>query len=108
MIIDYLVSKTLFDRILGGYEELDKTLALHPSASADKIKDFVGEHIRQVRLFRDEVLAGGEVRPDMHEAARKMKLELRSAQRTWQRHLVTEARVRRLRNPDYFSPNFAA
>ena len=109
MAISYQVTKTLLNRLLADYGELDKRLDLHPSDAAEQIKNYVHERIQHLKGMAQEAAQGRVVSSDMRATARGLKLELRAAQRNWQRHLVTESRLRRRQKKiAYFSPNFAA
>ncbi len=108
MEISYQVTKTLIDRILSEYCELDKALRLHSDESPHEIKGFVRERIGRVESIAAQAKMDGFVLMDRHKMMRMMKLELRSTQRSWKRHLVTEARLRRYKKSEYVSPDIAA
>jgi len=107
MFVSQQVSKSFFDRITAEYTELIQSFELHPTAIAGEMK-------RVVRSQLDSVLAmkarSGEGALDP-QVQRKLKLELRAAQRNWTRHLVTSARLRRQRKNrmvSYLTPIVAA
>ncbi len=108
MIITYQVSKTLVERLLTEYKELDTLLKLHPSDAAEQIKGYVHERMQHLDGLTRQPSLGDAASSDMRATVRGLKLELRAAQRNWKRHLVTEARLRRPKKTDRLSPDFAA
>lgn len=108
MAISYQVTKTLFERVLSDYDELNEVLNLHPSATANQLKEFVSERIQTIHQLATQIQMDGFAFEDMHRITRRLKLELRTAQRSWKRHLVTEARLNQHKKISDFAPNFAA
>ena len=108
MEISYQVTKALIDRVLADYCDLDKVVCLRSEDAPDGLKEFVRNRIGRVERLAAQAKMDGFVLMDMHNTMREMKLELRSAQRSWKRYLVTEARLRRFRKSEYFSPDIAA
>jgi len=107
MFVSQQVSKSFLDRIISDYQELYQSLQLTPSDESQEMR-------KLIRAKLDAILAmkasSGEGTLDS-QLQRTLKLELRSAQRTWTRHLVTSARLsrqRRDRSANYFSPVAAA
>jgi len=93
MFVSQQVSKSFLDRLMSEYQELYQSLQLHPSAEAQEMR-------RIIRVKLEAILAmkacSGEGILDS-QLQRTLKLELRSAQRTWMRYLVTSARLSRQR-----------
>lgn len=101
MQLSHLVSSTFLNRLLADYTELERSLELHPSEQAEKLKATV----------RGRITALTENSRGSALNSRALKLELRSLQRTWTRHLVTTARLnrqRRERKNEFLEPIAAA
>ena len=107
MFVSQQVSKSFLERVIADYQDLDQSLQLNPSTDAQDMR-------RLIRAKMDTIVAmkasSGDGILDS-QLQRTLKLELRSAQRTWTRHLVTSARLSRQsreRSSDYLSPVAAA
>ena len=107
MYVSQQVSKSFLDRVTGDYQELYQSLQLNPSDEAQEMKKVVRMKLEAI-LSMKACSGEGTLDPQLQ---RTLKLELRSAQRTWTRHLVTSTRLsrqRRERSLAYLTPVAAA
>ncbi len=100
------ITNIFLDNLLSDYTELERSLGLHPSDKARELKILVHQRMAGILAIKRQGngFAGEPV-------LRRLKLELRSARRTWTRHLVTTARLnrqRRIPKEAIFSPIAAA
>jgi len=107
MFVSQQVSKSFLDRVLADYQDLYQSLQLSPSNEAQDMRKLVRTKLDAIAAMK---ACSGEGTLDS-QLQRSLKLELRSAQRTWMRHLVTSARLsrqRKERSSDYLMPVAAA
>ena len=93
MFVSQQVSKSFLDRVMSDYQELYQSIQLNPAEAAQDMRKLVWIKLEAILAMKASSGAG------ILDASlqRKLKLELRSAQRTWTRHLVTSARLSRQR-----------
>ena len=108
MFVSQQVSKSFLDRVISDYQELYQSLQLNPSDEALDMRRLVRTKL-EVILAMKACSGEGILEAQLQ---RTLKLELRSAQRTWTRHLVTSARLSRQRrersSSNYLTPIAAA
>ncbi|MCB9800244.1 MAG: hypothetical protein H6757_05755 [Candidatus Omnitrophica bacterium] len=96
MGITYLMKKSLLDRLVGEYEELSIQLEAFSDEAAQRMKTYVRRQLERIAEFYQYSNWEDSSR-DLHQVVRELKLELRTAQRKWRKHLVTQARMEKIR-----------
>lgn len=107
MFVSQQVSKSFLDRVIANYQELYQSVQLHPSDEAQEMRRLVRMKLEAISAMKAST-GEGALDPQLQ---RTLKLELRSVQRTWTRHLVTTARLnrqRQTRSSAFLSPVVAA
>lgn len=107
MFVSHQVSKSFLERLIADYQDLYQSLQLVPSDTALEMRRLV--RIKLEAILSMKASSGeGCLEPQLQ---RTLKLELRSSQRAWTRHLVTSARLKRQRadsSAAYMTPVAAA
>jgi hypothetical protein len=96
-----------------GYDELRRAIGLETSEQAASLSLYASRKIHQVEVILSELAAQPkneftEPSAAQTQAYRKLKLDLRFAQRRWQRMLSTENRLRKMHEKRPHVSTFAA
>ena len=93
--------KPFIEKIEAEWQELYQEICGHAGHEADAMKPSVEQRMRQLEKFRvsaNYLEQGEEVLkdfPNLREALRFMKLDLRTTRRKWRRHLVSKVRTQK-------------
>jgi len=94
-ISDQLV-KPLVERLGDEYRELDRELGQHSIEETESLKILIKKKLRYVEsLCSDDPSNRSALHGNIHHTIRKLKLELRFAQRKWRRLLLNETRFKK-------------
>lgn len=96
MGISYQMKKSLLDRIIREYEMLGVELDAFSDNEAQRMKAYVRTQTERIAEFY-QFSRWEDSSRDLHQIVREMKLELRTSQRKWRKHLVTQARMEKIR-----------
>ena len=95
-----------------GYEQLVRQIGYDPSEEESKLVLHAQRRLPQIELFLADLAkqAGtdNQASPEQTQVYRKLKLELRFAQRRWQRIVSNEARLRKTHEKRPHVSTFAA
>ncbi len=110
MEISHQVVKPLLDRLLHEYKKMYLEVAAHSSDTPDtqdflELKTEIKDKLNQLKVMNmlggfHSIHAGAltiEEQANLRQNLRHLKLDMRFLGRRWKRHLVSENRLRRLR-----------
>lgn len=101
MDISNQLLRPFIEKIEIEWQDLYREICGHESAEAVSMKPTVEQRMRQLEKFRVSALyfeqdgSGMKEFPNLREALRFLKLDLRSARRMWRRHLVSKIRTQK-------------
>jgi len=93
--------RPFIDKIETEWKDLYREICSHASDEASAMKPSVEQRMRQLEKFRmsanyfEKNEAGLKEFPNLREALRFMKLDLRTTRRKWRRHLVSKVRTQK-------------
>ncbi len=93
--------RPFIDKIETGWQDLYREISGHASDEANALKPSIEQRMRQLERFRVSALyseqdeVGLKEFPNLQEALRFLKLDLRTARRKWRRHLVSKIRTQK-------------
>ncbi|HNX68775.1 MAG TPA: hypothetical protein PLL75_07795 [Candidatus Omnitrophota bacterium] len=101
MEISNQLLKPFIEKMETEWQELYREISGHKGEEADAIRPSIEQRMRQLEKFRmsaqyyetDEV--GLKEFPNLREALRFLKLDLRTTRRKWRRHLVSKIRTQK-------------
>ncbi len=113
MEINTQLIKPLVDRLYGDYQQLAGELPLRSNEEIQKLKTFLQKKIHQIETLNSGFVSSGSesqkvLYPSLHDQLRDLKLQLRFAQRRWQRERLNENRFRKNRQSAAFVTSYAA
>lgn len=100
MEISNMLGKSLMGKLYDEYRELDQEVDVRVSSEASEIKILVREKIFQLQNLK----AANDA--ESRELFRKLKLDLRFAQRRWKRQVLNDVRFRK--QQESYLPTIAA
>ncbi len=93
--------KPFINKMEAEWQEFYREISVNESDEAIELKPSVEQRMRQLERFRISALyyeqdtAGLKEFPDLREALRFLKLDLRTTRRKWRRHLVSKIRTQK-------------
>ena len=101
MEISSQLMKPFIQKIETEWQDLYREISVHPSEEAIALKPSIEQRMRQLERFRVSAFyfeqddAGLKEFPNLREALRFLKLDLRTTRRKWRRHLVSKIRTQK-------------
>ena len=101
MEIGSQLMRPFIDKIETGWKDLYREVSSHASDEAGVLKPSIEQRMRQLEKFRVSMLyseqnaAALKEFPNLREALRFLKLDLRTTRRKWRRHLVSKIRTQK-------------
>lgn len=101
MEISAQLLKPFIEKMESEWQDLYSEISGHPSEEAVAMCPSIQQRIRQLEKFRISAMyyekdgTGFEEFPNLREALRFLKLDLRSSRRKWRRHLVSKVRTQK-------------
>jgi hypothetical protein len=101
MEINNQLMRPFIDKIETGWQDLYREISDHESEEASILRPSIEQRIRQLERFRVSALyfekddTGLKEFPNLREALRFLKLDLRTMRRKWRRHLVSKVRTQK-------------
>ena len=99
MEISSQLIRPFIDKMEIEWQDLHREISGHASDEASALRPSIEQRMRQLEKFRVSVLYSTQDEtdpkefPDLREALRFLKLDLRTARRKWRRHLVSKIRT---------------
>ncbi len=96
------------------WQDLYREISNHASDEANALKPSIEQRMRQLEKFRVSALyserdeAGLREFPNLREALRFLKLDLRTTRRKWRRHLVSKIRTQKRQGRANYGASFVA
>lgn len=93
--------KPFIEKMENEWQHLYHEICGHESEEAHAMKPSIELRMRQLEKFRtsamyfDHDVGGGKEFPNLREALRFLKLDLRTTRRKWRRHLVSKVRTQK-------------
>ena len=93
--------RPFIDKMETEWQDLYREISGHASNEASELKPSIEQRMRQLEKFRVSALyseqdeAGLKEFPNLREALRFLKLDLRTTRRKWRRHLVSKIRTQK-------------
>jgi hypothetical protein len=103
MEIDAQLLKPFIDKMETEWRDFYSEISAHESNEAVELRPSVEQRMRQLEKFRVSMLyyendaSGLKEFPNLREALRFLKLDLRTTRRKWRRHLVSKIRTQKRR-----------
>lgn len=101
MEISGQLMRPFIDKMETEWQELYREISGHTSEEASALRPSVEQRMRQLEKFRVSALyseqdeASLKEFPNLREALRFLKLDLRTTRRKWRRHLVSKIRTQK-------------
>ncbi len=101
MEISNQLIRPFIDKIETEWQDLYREISGHASDEASALKPSIEQRMRQLERFRVSALyseqdeVGLKEFPNLREALRFLKLDLRTTRRKWRRHLVSKIRTQK-------------
>ena len=101
MEISNQLIKPFIQKMESEWDQLYREVCGHSSEETAAIRPAIEQRMRQLEKFRtsamyfDQDSAGLKDFPNIREALRLLKLDLRTTRRKWHRHLVTKVRIQK-------------
>ncbi len=113
MEINTQLIKPLVDRLYDDYQQLAGELPLRSNEEIQKLRIFLQKKIHQIETLNTAIssLSAEPQRPlypNLQDQLRDLKLQLRFAQRRWQRERLNENRFRKNQRSNSLLASFAA
>lgn len=112
-ITDQLV-RPFIDKLEVDWKNLYREISEHDGGETGEMKSAVEQRMRQLEKFRvsaqyyEKNETGLKEFPNLREALRFLKLDLRTARRKWRRHLVSKIRTQKRQERANHGASFAA
>lgn len=96
------------------WRDLYREISDHPSHEAGELRPSIEQRMRQLERFRVSSLytekdeTGLKEFPNLREALRFLKLDLRTTRRKWHRHLVSKIRTQKRRERSNYEASLDA
>lgn len=93
--------KPFIDKIEIEWQDFYREISSHASDEASELKPSIEQRMRQLERFRVSALYSEQDEtslkefPNLREALRFLKLDLRTTRRKWRRHLVSKIRTQK-------------
>ncbi len=114
MEISSQLMRPFIDKMETEWQDLYREISDHGSDEASALKPSIEQRMRQIEKFRVSMLyseqdeTGLKEFPDLREALRFLKLDLRTTRRKWRRHLVSKIRTQKRQERAKHGASFAA
>jgi hypothetical protein len=114
MEISNQLMRPFIDRIETQWRDLYREISDHASEEANVLKPSIEQRMRQIERFRVSAFyfekddTGLKEFPNLREALRFLKLDLRTARRKWRRYLVSKVRTQKRQERAEHGASFAA
>jgi beta-phosphoglucomutase-like phosphatase (HAD superfamily) len=114
MEISDQLMRPFINRIETEWRDLYREISDHTSEEANVLKPSIEQRMRQIERFRVSALyfekddTGLKEFPNLREALRFLKLDLRTARRKWRRYLVSKVRTQKRQERAEHGVSFAA
>ena len=101
MEISSQLIRPFIDKMETEWQDLYHEISGHASDEASALRPSIEQRMRQLEKFRISALyseqdaAGPKEFPNLREALRFLKLDLRTTRRKWRRHLVSKIRTQK-------------
>jgi len=101
MEISGQLMRPFIDKIEMEWQDLYKEVSVHPGDEAIALRPSIEQRMKQLEKFRLSALyseqdeSGLKEFPNLREALRFLKLDLRTTRRKWRRHLVSKIRTQK-------------
>ena len=101
MEISTQLLKPFIEKMESEWNRLYREVSGHPSDEAVAMRPTIEQRMRQLEKFRtsamyfDQDSAATKEFPNLREALRLLKLDLRTTRRRWHRHLVSKVRTKK-------------
>jgi hypothetical protein len=101
MQISNQLIRPFIDKIETEWQDLYREVSNHPGDEAGELRPSIEQRMRQLERFRvsalysEQDVAGLKEFPNLREALRFLKLDLRTTRRKWRRHLVSKVRTQK-------------
>ena len=101
MQISAQLIRPFIDKIETEWQDLYQEVSSHAGDEAGALRPSIEQRMRQLEKFRVSALyseqdtAGLKEFPNLREALRFLKLDLRTTRRKWRRHLVSKIRTQK-------------
>lgn len=106
--------KPFIDKIENEWQDFYREISKHESDEAVELRPSVEQRMRQLEKFRISALyyendeSGLKEFPNLREALRFLKLDLRTTRRKWRRHLVSKIRTQKRQERASRGPSLTA
>ena len=106
--------KPFIDKMEIEWQDFYREISGHGSDEANQLKPSVEQRMRQLEKFRVSALytenddSGLKEFPNLREALRFLKLDLRTTRRKWRRHLVSKVRTQKRQERANHGPSLVA
>ena len=103
MEISSQLIRPFIDKMEIEWQDLYREISSHTSDEASELRPSIEQRMRQLEKFRVSALyseqaeTGSNEFPNLREALRFLKLDLRTTRRKWHRHLVSKIRTQKRR-----------
>lgn len=94
--------KPFIEKMENEWQELRREISGHESNEASALMPSIEQRMRQLEKFRVSMLCSSERMetglnefPNLREALRFLKLDLRTTRRKWRRHLISKVRTQK-------------
>ena len=114
MEISAQLIKPFIDKIENEWRDFYGEISLHESDEAVELRPSVEQRMRQLEKFRVSALyfeqdeSSQKEFPNLREALRFMKLDLRTTRRKWRRYLVSKVRTQKRQERASYVASLAA
>jgi len=101
MEISSQLMRPFIDKIETEWQDFYREISNHPSDEASALRPSIEQRMRQLEKFRVSALYSEQDEstlkefPNLREALRFLKLDLRTTRRKWRRHLVSKVRTQK-------------
>ena len=112
-ISDQLI-RPFINKMESEWQDLYREISDHRSDEASALRPSIEQRMRQLEKFRISILyseqdvAGLKEFPNLREALRFLKLDLRTTRRRWRRYLVSKVRTQKRQERAGYGASFAA
>ncbi len=106
--------RPFIDKMEAEWQDLYKEVSVHPSDEAGELRPSIEQRMRQLEKFRLSAVyseqddSAFKEFPNLREALRFLKLDLRTTRRKWRRHLVSKIRTQKRQERANHGPSLIA
>ncbi|OQA56155.1 MAG: hypothetical protein BWY42_01142 [Candidatus Omnitrophica bacterium ADurb.Bin277] len=110
MEINSQLIKPYIEKMEAEWLQLYSEVCGHPSHEASEMKPSIEQRMRQLEKFRTSAMyfghdeSGLKQFPNLREALRLLKLDLRATRRKWRRYLVSKIRTQKRQERASYAP----